>query len=64
MKYEDYLRKLQLLIGLSDVDSEQAHQDADTILCDIALSASVGDLNNEQVRELIANYNKVEKWYA
>jgi len=44
-----------------DGDIETAHSTADAVLCDIALNTN---LNSKQRKALVAEYDKVEKYYS
>ena len=61
-QFETFKKALEA--ELENGDTEFAHQNADEILCQIALSASKGELTELQVGELIEDYNNIPKWFG
>jgi hypothetical protein len=58
-EYENFAGQLQL--AMENEDTEIAHGDADTILCDIAMSTT---LSAEERQKLVELYEQVDKWFA
>jgi hypothetical protein len=54
------LEKAEALAKLAEIaqndDIEEAHCDADAVLCDLLTAIGYG--------EVVAEYRKIEKWYA
>lgn len=59
--YEIYKAQLQSWATLEYPPA--IHEEADELLCEIALSAANGLLTPDQTKELIDIYNSIEKWY-
>ena len=56
MTRTEAIEQLRELARLSKGDAEGPHADADEVLCDLLKALGYGDV--------VAEYEKVEKWYA